>query len=376
MDCDRNDGALAESILRLSGQGIEDWPEGEKLTVPCTETCCNLLRHGGTAQIQGAITDVVAHLIRRKSLECARFRGYVVIAVDAVEQEVTRLTRGERTTQTRYQLEAKIIAPNGLALSVRTESVRAYATENGKRDCEIKAFKRLARWLRRSFPRLPICIVGDALYACAPVMRICREYGWKFILTFKEGRSPDAYEMACDSMEVTKGSCGTLVVRGENQRKVGIGVVAWTGGIKFTTQSEGEEFHVVACEETNGGSYRGMFATNFDIDDAEIASEVVAWGRRRWNIESSFNVEKHGGYGLEHVFCNHWRCSRNLYLLMQLAHNLWQVFNLFVLPKVSDGCRKMAQYEWVELLMRMMHEVGIREDFRAVPRRYLRRMDL
>lgn len=53
-----------------------------------------------------------------------------------------------------------------------------------------------------------VVIAGDAveLYACAQVMRICRGYGWKFILSFKEGRSPDAHEMDCDSMEVAKGN--------------------------------------------------------------------------------------------------------------------------------------------------------------------------
>ena len=265
MDCDRNEGRFAESVLRLSGQGVDDWPDGEELTVPCSETCCNLLRRGGTAQIQGAITDMVAHLVRGKSLECARFRGFVVVAVDGVEQEVTRRTGGAEATETRFQLEAKVVAPNGIALSLMTERVKPHVTENGKRDCEIKAFRRLAARLKRAFPRLPVCIVGDALYACSPVMRICRANGWKFILTFKEGRSPDAYEMACDSMEVSTGCCGPLVARGENQRKTETGVVAWTGGVKFTTQSEGEEFNVVACEETKGGTYRGMFATNYDV---------------------------------------------------------------------------------------------------------------
>ena len=32
--------------------------------------------------------------------------------------------------------------------------------------------------------------------------------------------------------------------------------------------------------------------------------EVAAWGRRRWNIEGGFRVEKHGGFGMEHTFCN------------------------------------------------------------------------
>ena len=83
-------------------------------------------------------------------------------------------------------------------------------------------------------------------------------------------------------MEVSKGQCGTLVVRGKNQRTIDSGVVAWTGGVRFTTQ-------------------------------------------------------KDGGYGLEHSFCSDWRCSRCLYLLMQLAHNLWQVYNACVLPKVAEG---------------------------------------
>ncbi len=360
MDCDRNEGRFAESVLRLSGQGVDDWPDGEELTVPCSETCCNLLRRGG----------------RGKSLERARFRGFIVVAVDGVEQEVTRRTGRADETETRFQLEAKVVAPNGLALSLMTERVKPHATENGKRDCEIKAFRRLAARLKRAFPRLPVCIVGDALYACSPVMRICRANGWKFVLTFREGRSPDAYEMACDSMEVSKGCCGPLVARGVNQCKIETGVVAWTGGVKFTTQSEGEEFNVVACEETKGGAYRGMFATNYDVDCADVASEVVEWGRRRWNIESSFDVEKNNGYGLEHVFCNHWRCSRNFYLLMQLANNLWQMFNSCVVPKLAEGCRKMAQSEWVELLFRAFHEIGITVEFASMPRRYVRRMNL
>ena len=375
MDCDRNEGEYAESILRLSGQGVGDWPDGEPLTTPCSETCCNLFRHGGTAQIQGAITEVVASLIRGKSLECARHRGHVCIAVDGVEQEVTRVAQGSPTKETRFQLEAKVIAPNGLALSVMTERVRPHVTETGKRDCELNAFKRLAKRLRKAFPRLPVCIVGDALYACAPVMRICRGYGWKFILTFREGRSPGAYEMACDSMQMSKGQCGELTVRGENERRVAIGLVAWTGGVKFTTQADGEEFNVVACEETKGGTYRGMFATNYDAMDADRASEIVAWGRRRWNIEINFKDEKHNGFGLEHLFCNHWRCSRNFHLMMQLANNLWQLFNACVVPKIGDGCRKMAQYQWTEIVRRVLHDIGVKAGFESMPRRYVRRMD-
>ena len=36
----------------------------------------------------------------------------------------------------------------------------------------------------------------------------------------------------------------------------------------------------------------------------------------------------------------------------------------------------MAQSEWVELLRRAFHEIGITAEFATMPRRYVRRMDL
>ncbi|HEY5557439.1 hypothetical protein [Acetobacterium sp.] len=47
-----------------------------------------------------------------------------------------------------------------------------------KQDCERKAFKRLAEKIKESYPRLPICILDDSLYACAPIIQICEENKW------------------------------------------------------------------------------------------------------------------------------------------------------------------------------------------------------
>ena len=42
--------------------------------------------------------------------------------------------------------------------------------------------------MSRDYPRLPICLQGDALYAVEPIMKLCREHGWKYILTQKATR--------------------------------------------------------------------------------------------------------------------------------------------------------------------------------------------
>ncbi len=53
--------------------------------------------------------------------------------------------------------------------------------EERKQDCETKAFKRLAGKVKKAFPRLPIILLADSLYALEPVMEICRDNHWEFI---------------------------------------------------------------------------------------------------------------------------------------------------------------------------------------------------
>lgn len=99
---------------------------------------------------------------------------------------------------------------------------------------------------------------------------------------------------------------------------------------------------------------------------------VVQFGRGRWNIENNFKVEKHDGFGPGRNFCNKARASRNFYLLMQIANNLWQVFNLGHLARLQKRHGQVPQKEWVEIIREAFHAIGI-GTFDEVPRRYLSR---
>jgi len=57
-------------------------------------------------------------------------------------------------------------------------------------DCERKAAKRLMERLKKEFPRLPICLCGESLYACEPFFEQCERNGWKYLLNFEEGSIP------------------------------------------------------------------------------------------------------------------------------------------------------------------------------------------
>jgi hypothetical protein len=48
----------------------------------------------------------------------------------------------------------------------------------------------LSERLKKEYPRLPICILGDSLYACNRVFELCKKFRWKYILRFKSGSIP------------------------------------------------------------------------------------------------------------------------------------------------------------------------------------------
>ena len=58
--------------------------------------------------------------------------------------------------------------------------------DDEKQDSEYRGFLRLAPLLRAAFTHLGICILGDGIYACKPIMELGESYGWEYIFTFKD----------------------------------------------------------------------------------------------------------------------------------------------------------------------------------------------
>ena len=45
-------------------------------------------------------------------------------------------------------------------------------TEKQKQDCEIKAFKRMIKRIKKNYPKYKFIITGDALYAVESIIKI------------------------------------------------------------------------------------------------------------------------------------------------------------------------------------------------------------
>lgn len=148
--------------------------------------------------------SIVQRLIRMKALDPWRLYGTFLVAVDGTGQLFFRKRHCPHClTATRpdgkilyfhHVLEAKLVTDSGLAFSIATEFIENADPKASKQDCELRAFQRLAVKLKKHFPQLPITLLGDALYANAPVMEICRQNNWMFIFTFKAGSLPALFQ--------------------------------------------------------------------------------------------------------------------------------------------------------------------------------------
>ena len=89
-------------------------------------------------------------------------------------------------------LEAKIVLGEKLIVSIGSEFIenngedtkrqKSMSAKELKQDCETKAFKRLAKKIKKRFPRLPMIILGDSIYASETVMNICSKNKWDYLI--------------------------------------------------------------------------------------------------------------------------------------------------------------------------------------------------
>jgi len=281
-------------------------------------------------ELEKILAGLTTRMIRMRALDAHRLEGFYTIAIDGTQictfEEKPwdgaphRKHKGETESQYfAYVLDAKLVTPSGLALTLATEMI----TNKGhdafdKQDCELKALPRLAQKLTTYFPRTRICLLLDSLYANQHVIRLCEENGWKYIIVFKRGSMPERYAEAETLMKMQAGNRQECRAPGLTRQ------LCWASGLAI------EEFTptVLWCTEQHDGQEEKRFAwlTNFDITRSNAERIANKGGRLRWKIENEgFNTQKNNGYEMEHVYSKHANGFQVFYLFLLLAHYLNQL---------------------------------------------------
>lgn len=323
----------------------------EQDSLPVNKTLSHFLSHVGSPAIADLRTRGVRRLIRNKVLDAGRLLGSFVVAIDGTgylffdQRHCPHCLEHKNGSATYYLhpvLEAKLVDPRGLALSIGTEFIEnpvpchdskssdpATLTEyeKVKQDCELKAFARLAPQLKRDFPQLRLCISGDSLYACGPALKICQKNQWSFVLTFKPGRTPTLWEDFQGLLKLSPQNRLNCTLPDKTRQ-----CFRWVNDLKYQ-DSDGRVHTVNAllCEETAPDQTRTTFSwiTDFSLTASNVRTIAAQGGRIRCNIENQgFNIQKNSGLNLEHAYSTDPDVLKAFYYLLQIAHLFLQMFEM------------------------------------------------
>ena len=309
--------------------------KGELAEIPHYVTINDFLSRLNPDELSDIRTKMIKSLLRKRSFEKARFLGqHWLVIVDATQlytfkkknddqcltRTFTNKETGEKTTQYYHSvLEAKIVLGDNLVVSIASEFIendgedaqrqKKMSIEEIKQDCETKAFKRLAAKMKKAFPRLPICIMGDSLYASEQVFQICDDNQWNYLIRFKDGSIPSvASEFhLLKEREV------------QNQRDGG----RWINGISYKKRMVNVMEFVLQKKENE---LQFQWITNLEVTKKKVL-EFAETGRKRWMIENEgFNIQKNHRYEITHANSKDYNAMKNHYIITQIADIILQLY--------------------------------------------------
>lgn len=238
-----------------------------------------------------------------------------------------------RTVYLHQVLEAKLLGPGDLVLSVGSEFIENADAQGGsgkrrkaeavKQDCELKAFSRLAPVLKQDFPQLRLCVSVDSLYACGRFFQMCRDHDWSYVCVFKPTVLPTVWREfqsllpLCPAQTLERTWAG-----GVHQ------VYRWVHDLSYVDSESREwSFSAIQLTETvQGETTTFAWLTDLAVTAKTVAAIATQGGRHRWKIENQgFNRQKNSTLNLQHLYSTDPDKLKAYYYLLQIACILLQL---------------------------------------------------
>lgn len=329
-----NDAQVARNLMHFMGETEKDY-------LPHGVTLNEYLEKADPKGLQEIQQKLVYDLIRRKTFNEARFMRKWLVIVDGtrlysgirqlngkcLESHYNRGTKEETVNYHSDVLEAKIVFGEKLIVSIASEFIENNGEDaerqknmsegQRKQDCETKAFIRLAEKLKKKFPRLPMILLADSLYASETVMEICRGNHWDYMIRYKKGSIPSiAEEYEAIPEKETAGHAEFINEIDYKGNPVNV--------LRFWEEKleKGEKVRT-----------EFQWITNILITKKN-AEKLAAAGRKRWKIENEgFNRQKHWQGDITHACSWNATAMKNHYLMLQISDMVKQLYEWFYLKK-------------------------------------------
>ena len=330
-----NEDTCVKNIYRVLGLEEKDY-------LPHYVTINECLSKLDNKELEKIRKKMIYGIIRKRSFEYGKFLGEKwLVIVDATQlfsfrerhcehcltKTLHKGTPEEKTIYYHQVLEAKLVLGDDMIISLATEFIENPKENASKQDCELTSFTRLAETLKKQYPRLPICLLADSLYANNTVFQICRKNKWDYLIRYKEGSIPSIMEEYREI--VSMGEMEESIIDTEEiyRRKPNLKQrlqIRWVNALEYMKHP----IHILELKIERAGKLYKEFRWLSSMEiKASIAEEMVETGRKRWLIENEgFNIQKNHRYLITHANSLNYNAMKNHYLITQIADILMQMY--------------------------------------------------
>jgi hypothetical protein len=246
-----------------------------------------------------------------------------------------------------------IVFPGGLQLPLYVHSLKASqiqlessaSDDDLKQECELQAAKMILPILKEKLGKLPVTLLTDSLYANEPIIKLCEDIGWDYLIVRQEG-SLKTVGRKCDELEGSElyqqsyQAYEAIVLKNSDTiertvkwfNRVTVGKESYTNVLRF------EE---IVCDVDGNQIKKKYFKTEW-LCSIQIHKgncfALVKRGRMRADHEDLHNSLKNRGYAAKHDYA---RANPNAWLiwkiLMFVAFWIFELFSFTTLAQRSKG---------------------------------------
>jgi hypothetical protein len=352
----------------------------EFLSTPHADTLARLLKGIDEGVLEERYEELLKVFIKSDNFREVN-PGRILVAADGTQKFSRTYCWDERALSSHagdpgkeryyaYMLESVLVMGNGMVLPLLTETLDngGHLDGNGKQDCETNAFKRLAQRIEKLLGKGCVTIVLDGLYATGPVMSICKNYGWEFMIVLKSECLKSVWEEFKGLRKIEPEN--TLEAQWGDRNQI----YHWSNGIEYTYGDNHKKLllNVVTCTESwyeahpvkgNPGRKCTEYAwlSSSKVTDKNVFMLCTKTARYRWRIENHFLVLKHQGYSYTHCFSLNWKAIKGFHSLTKFANfiNAFITYSEMMADDiVAEGIRGTIKKVWTFLRVNGLADYG------------------
>jgi hypothetical protein len=246
-----------------------------------------------------------------------------------------------------------IVFPGGLQLPLyvyplKASQIRLEASASDdelKQECELQAAKIILPILKEKLGKLPVCLLTDSLYANEPIIKLCEDLGWNYLIVRQEGslktvgrkcdelEGSELYQQSYQAHETIKLKNGGTVERTVKWfNRVTVGKESYTNVLRLEEVVKDAEGNIVKKKY-----FKTEWLCSIHIHKGNCFA-LVKRGRMRADHEDLHNTLKNRGYAAKHDYA---RANPNAWLiwkiLMFVAFWVFELFSFTTLAQKSKG---------------------------------------